>query len=197
MKLFLIGIFAFALTVHGSMGTSHATVVSGTMSADNSFTFYINTIDGEAGATTVGSGNNILQAYTLTSGALTPGVVNYLLISAYNFDGPAGFKGSFTLSDNAFTFADGTPSLLTNTSNWTVSKTGFGQGPVPASLGTDFYVAGANVASPIWSNDQSAGQTAFLSAQIIPTPEPSTYLLLCLSLSAVGFMRRQLRQKNS
>jgi hypothetical protein len=50
--------------------------------------------------------------------ALTPGVTNYLHIEAINYGVVGGFIGDFTLSDTGFQFANGSQTLVTETTHW-------------------------------------------------------------------------------
>jgi hypothetical protein len=70
--------------------------------------------------TLVSSGNSWPTTFTLSS-ALTAGVTNYLHIEAINYGGPAIFIGDFTLSDTGFKFANGSQTLLTDTTDWSGS----------------------------------------------------------------------------
>ena len=197
MKCILIGIFAFALTAQGLCGITHASLITGHMTADDSFNFYISTDDSIQG-TLVGSGTDWTLPYTLV-GTLTPGVVNYLHISAVNGnDNPpprAGFVGDFSLTDTAFAFANGTQYQLTNNLDWSVSATGFGLATSTPGVGSGYltYTGGYDhAATAIWLATQENNQSAYFSTQINPTPEPATYILLSISLGAVGIARKQL-----
>jgi PEP-CTERM motif len=204
MKLFLIGIITFALMAQGAMGTSHASIILAHMAVDNSYSFYISTSDTTTG-TLAGIGSNWLSPDTISTAALTPGVVNYLHITAYNDTGTAGFLGDFTLSDSGFTFANGSQYLLTNAvpNNWFVSTTDYGINVSPVTKidpGINgFYTSSINqTADTIWASTTLDAQSVYFSTAITPTvPEPSTYLLLCISLGAVGFVRKKLYKRAS
>ena len=106
-------------------GQARATTITGHMTADNLFSFYVSTDDAVAG-TLVGSGNDWSASYTL-SAELTPGVTNYIHVQATDQGSPQGFIGDFSLSDGGFQFANGTQLLLTTPAQWSLSFTGFGQ----------------------------------------------------------------------
>src|SRR4051812_37986491 len=93
------------------------------MTVDNAFTTYLSTSDTVQG-TQIGFGNSWPSLQNFSS-LLTPGVTNFLHIVAQDFGAPAMFIGDFTLSDAGFQFSNGTQHLLTNTTNWGFSNTGF------------------------------------------------------------------------
>src|SRR5437764_6067297 len=96
---------------------AQATTLSGNMTVDNFFFAFISTSDATLG-TQVASGNNWPTTVGIPATTLTPGVTNYLHIEAINQTGPAMFIGDFSLSDTGFTFANGTQSLSTDTTDW-------------------------------------------------------------------------------
>src|SRR5207248_6315957 len=70
---------------------AEATTVTGNFSVDDAFQFFISTIDTLPG-TLIGVGDNWQITYTYT-GALTPGVTNYLHVAAQNGGSPQMFIG--------------------------------------------------------------------------------------------------------
>ena len=64
--------------------------------------------------------------YSFSGVALTPGTTYYLQIDGRNGGGSGSIIGGFTLSDSSFQSANGSQSLVTDTSDWTYSYTGFG-----------------------------------------------------------------------
>jgi hypothetical protein len=70
--------------------------------------------------TLVASGNSWPATFSLSS-ALTAGTTNYPHVEAINYGGPAMFIGDFTLSDTGFKFANGSQTLLTDTTDWSGS----------------------------------------------------------------------------
>ncbi len=184
MKILLAGILALALTVGWSPENTHASVVTANIQVDDAFSFYISTSDTVPG-TFIGSGDRWDLTYNFSDLLLTPHVVNYLHIMAYNSGGATGFTGDFTLSDTMFAFASGTQYLTTDLTHWTVTpygSTGFGQNP-----GAPIMREGG-----IWMYDPGYWDhpaTAYFSAQIYATPEPSTYALFCLGLGGLAVMK--------
>ena len=126
-----------ALLTMAVVGASaSATSLSAILTSDNAFTAYVSTDDSVEG-TEFASGHNWPQQFT-GSIELTPGVTNYLHIKAFNDGGPSMFIGSFTLSDSNARFANGTQSLVTNTTEWQGNLTGFGGAyTAPVDLGGD------------------------------------------------------------
>ena len=102
--------------------------------------------------------------------------------------------------DSAFSFVNGTQNLLTDSSPWLVSKTGFGSnyaaptviGPQGTGPWGTFNTIDAN-ANYIWAD--TTGNTVYFSAAIRPndasTPEPTTLSLLALGGGALLLRRRR------
>ena len=168
---------AFALITIASPVLAQ-TSVDAVMTVDNQFTAYISTDDTVQGDM-VGSGAD-WPTQDQFNAALTPGVTNYLHITATDVGPPAMFIGEFTLSDTGFEFSNGTQSLLTNTTGWQVSLTGFGADySAPSDLGPNgtapwgtFDLIDAS-ALFIWYPGTS-GNTVYVSTDIISNgaPEP-------------------------
>lgn len=191
-----------------------ATTVTAHLTADDAFSLYLSTDDAVTG-TFIGSGNAWEHAQTLTA-ELTPGVVNYLHVDTWDvYGGWAAFLGDFSLSDSSFHFANETQSLLTQSSGWSMSYTGFGQ---------DYYtpnVVGSNGSGPwgfiqgisanaswIWSFTGYAGSDTlgerYFSATIepgpgtpaAPVPEPVSLVSGAMGLVCVGaYIRRRRRTR--
>lgn len=177
-----------------------ATNISASMTVDNGFTAYISTNDSVAG-TQIGSGNDWTSTYSFGS-TLTSGVTNYLHIYSYDVGGIAAFIGQFTLSDTGFSFANGTQSLLTGTSNWNGSVTGFGSNyQTPIDLGSNGAYPWntrpliSNAAHFIWVQDANNVNTAYFSAAITSnTPVPdggATVAMLGLAVAGLAALRRK------
>jgi hypothetical protein len=185
-------------------GAANATILTGSLTADNQFNAYISSSDAVLG-TPIATGNDWRQAYALST-PLTAGTY-YLHIIGYNDGGPAtggnpdGFIGSFHLSDAGYRFANGTQNLSTDIMNWRASESApsvwFAPGGWPVSYGTK---AGSNIWSAnggtgagidaaaqwIWSSPDATGQ-AFFSTTITAVPEPSTWAMMILGFMGIAF----------
>jgi hypothetical protein len=216
-RLFVIALLA-GLAISAA-NPANATTISGNLTADNAFFAYVST-DNSVLGTLVASGNSWPTTFTISAAALTPGVTNYLQIEVINYGAQGGFIGDFTLSDTGFHFANGTQSLLTETTDWagiynSSNSSVVAQPWVQPTGGTVSF--GANGVSPwgvrpgisasadwIWPNDPNSlpgGSacpfcTVDLSTTISPAstvPEPASLLLLGSGLATlVGALRRKL-----
>lgn len=179
------------IVLAGVACTAQASVtLSASLTADNLFEAYISTSPTLAGVNFLsgGSWSTTFNGSTLINGAGT----YYLHIIAVDQGGPRMMIGEFSLDSIDATFANGTQSLLTNTSDWTVSDTGLGLSPVapnsfginsaPSTWGTRPGISGD--AEFIWHPDFPS--TAYFSTPItiIPTPGALTAGLLGLATLA-------------
>lgn len=176
---------------------AQATVLSYNISMDNGFEVYLSTDNSTAG-TLIGSGNWWPTSYNGSSLALTPGQTYYLHVYGYDQGGMAGFLGQFTLSGTDHSFANGANNLLTNTSDWQASSTGWNTYSTPTSLGLNstaepWLTAGGGprpdidgTATWIWSGDADANDYAYFTTTIQAVPEPSSAMLL--GLGGLGIM---------
>lgn len=189
-----IAVAAFALP-------AQAQLLSGNLTVDNQFIAYLSTSATDAG-TQIGSGGDWSATYSIAQ-ALTPGQSYWLHIQAQNVGGPAGFVGSFSLSGSGFEFANGAQTLVTNTSEWLVSMTGFGVAPeTPTGYGLNGVIPwgtrpGIDASAEwIWDDDNCQGSsptapcTRYFSTMITATqstvPEPGTWALMGSGLLALG-----------
>src|SRR5436190_8268504 len=118
---------AGALVLSASV-TAQVTL-NASMTVNNLFTASISTSPVSAGVTFL-SGANWQQTFSGNFVFPGPGTY-YLQIAAIDQGPPAMFIGQFSLAGGAgSTFSNGAASLLTNTSNWVVSNTGFGANTV-------------------------------------------------------------------
>ncbi|MBL8049101.1 MAG: PEP-CTERM sorting domain-containing protein [Chthonomonas sp.] len=189
MKCFL------SLALVASVGLASATSLTLKMVADDFFEAYISTSDAVQG-TQFAAQVNTWQAGTVTGTvALTPGMTNYLHIRARDvFGAPSMIVGEASLSDAGFAFGNLTQNLLTNTTDWQVSLSGFGSGYVTPTLigfnggGPWGTQSGISLnAARIWSN-QTAGEHYFTTA-IRVVPEPAS--LLAFALGGLLVLRRK------
>jgi hypothetical protein len=210
MRLLRTVLLLFAVSTF-SLSAAVANSISGYLTADNQFNAYLSTSPTTQG-TPITSGNNWQTSYPL-SVSLTPGTTYYLQIEgintgSYSTNNPGVILGSFSIS-GSFLFSNGTQSLITDTTDWTYSTTGFGSAAyTPASYGTNnqsttiWYKAHggpiANIAGTaqwIWyqSNPAYLATPLYFETKISPTPEPGSFLLLASGLaSALGMWRRRL-----
>ena len=182
--------------------SASATTLSGTANADNEILAYISTSDSTTG-TLIGSGADWTTTDSFT-GSLTSGVTNYLHIVVKNDGGPGGLLGAFTLSDNQFTFANGSNTLLTGDAALVQNLTGFGNsynasvnegvnGGSPWGTRSGY---GTSAPSWIWNYDShnwiSDYNTVYFSTAIntvtAPVPEPTEGALLLSGMGLLGFV---------
>jgi hypothetical protein len=182
-----------ALALLGASVGAQATTLTGNFTVDNQFWAYLSTSPTSAG-TLIASGNNWPTTFNL-SAALTPGVTQYLHIQAYDYGVISAFIGDFMLSDTGFSFANGTQSLSTDTTHWTVSDTGFGVNPEAPVVQMGNNGVGpwgtrggiSTNTSWIWSDDNCTYCTRYFSTEIKPAvPEPGTWALMGVGLALVA-----------
>lgn len=170
---------------------AEATVLSYNISMDNGFEVYLSTDNSTTGIP-IGSGNYWPTTYNGSSSTLTPGQTYYLHVYGYDQGGIAGFLGQFTLSGTDHVFANGTNNLLTNTSDWQASSTGWNTYSAPTSWGTNgVYPWGTlpnieGTATWIWAGDADANDNAYFTTTIQAVPEPSSSMLI--GLGGLGIM---------
>jgi hypothetical protein len=199
MKRRLVGLLLvaslLALTVASA---AYATDLSFNATCDNGFYMYLST-DPNVQGTQIAYHNDWFTAYSDTV-TLNPGT-QYLHVFGFDQGGPAGFIGDFSLSDTNFYFANGTQSLLTNTTDWVVSATGFGPPTVVPTYfglnnggnGTWSIVSGiVTNASWIWTADNNGNDSAYFSTPIYSTsvPLPPAVLLLGSGLLTIVGWRK-------
>jgi len=178
-----------------------AATLSGSLTADNSFTAYISANDTTAG-TLISSGNNWSFTYSFSGVALTPGTTYFLHIIATDAGQPFGFAGNFALTGSGFTFANGSTSAFSTT----LANAGFWRGgSLPSAdagdwvqpTGTVTSYSGPNGDFPgqswIWATGFGGSQSVALSTTITADqtaiPEPLSAALLGAGLLGLGMVR--------
>ncbi len=163
------------------------------MTADNLFTAYISTSVTLEGTSFL-SGSNWQQTFG-GSTVLTDAGTYYLHVAATDQGPPMMFIGQFSLDSTNATFANGTQSLLTNATDWTVSETGFGVSITPPSdLGANGSGAWgmrpdiAPEARFLWHSNNPA--TAYFTTVITVVPAPAAFVPLA-SLGLLSIRRRR------
>jgi len=188
-----------------------ATTLSGHLTADDGFVAYISTSDTALGDQ-ISSGSTWTNTYSLTT-SLTASIY-YLHINAYDVYGSiSGFIGDFNLSDTGYQFSNSKQNLVTGTSFWKVSETGFGgvNSQVTASTG-DFPgstykppISGLNGCFPwgfkdniskdaswIWvKNGDFGSNNLYFSTKITAVPEPTSLLAAFSILAPTGLLFRR------
>ena len=103
--------------VLAGVSAAQATTLGGTLTVDNAFFAYISTSDSTRG-TLVASGTNWPTPGSFSGFTLTAGQNYFLHIEGINQGIQGSFIGQFTLSDTGFQFANGSQTLLTDTTDW-------------------------------------------------------------------------------
>jgi hypothetical protein len=182
-----------ALLLAVASSASAQVTLNATMTADNAFTAFISS-DPTAAGTSFLSGNNWPQ--TFTGSVILPGAGTYYLnITAQDFGAPMMLIGLFTLDDASAVFQNGQQSLVTNSTDWTASSTGYADaGVTPANLGPNgtgpwgtFPAIGSD-ARFIW-HPQSPS-TAYFTTVITVVPAPAAVIPLA-SLALLAARRRR------
>jgi MSHA biogenesis protein MshQ len=194
VKVFFVGII-LSIT-----GFANAGVITGKLNVDNQNWVYLSTDDNLQGDF-LSSGTN----WTVTdyfNGNLTAGTDYFLHVKAEDVGGIAGFLGEFSLTGNDHVFSNGLVEILTNTTDWNVSTTGWNN-YVAATM-----VNGTNGVLPwgtrpainqnaawIWSSNAHNDNNTYFSLAITATnvPEPSTMLVFVLGM--IALVSRQFKKK--
>ena len=198
--------------VAGVLGCSgavaQAATLSGSFTADDYLQVYLSSdLTASAGELVWNKQSGWSATESFSGVALAPGQSMYLLVDAQNTGGPAMFIGDFQITGSGFQFSNGTTSLSTDTTHWTVSESSFASATaVPVSLGTNqsLQIGGSRpgisaTAEAIWPYyaDWAQGYNghAYFVTQITAVPEPTEALMFALGLAGLaGFARLQRRR---
>ena len=206
----------------GFVTSSSAATLNLNLTADNQFAVYLSTSDAAEG-TKIGSGAvwATTSSFSDTLSGSGPFYIHVIAVNATSDNGlwsspgslngqgdnPAGFIGSFSISGSGYTFANGSTTLSTDTTDWRASEAGdatttpayatipgwTGATGAPQSYGDNGAGPWGTVSSVsgsakwIWSNPDN-GDYAEFSTTITGAPESSTWVMLLSGSAALGFV---------
>ena len=201
MKTIVTGMI---FSIASLFNVASASVLTGNLNVDNTFSAYLSTDDNVQGALLV-SGNDWTVTDTFSTN-LTAGTDYYLHVQAEDWGYIAGFLGDFSIDTNDHVFNNGLAQLLTNNVDWNVSTTGWNNYTTASTslLGASYNGIGpwglrsgvdAN-ADWIWSSESYTDLNAYFSTTITAVtavPAPSTMIIFGLAL--IGLASRRFKKQ--
>ncbi|MBX3410161.1 MAG: hypothetical protein KF859_09780 [Phycisphaeraceae bacterium] len=174
----MTNVFVGGCALMVAVGTAFAAPVtlSAAMTVDNQFIASISTSPTTAGTTFL-TGNNWPTTYT-GGFTFTEAGTYYLHVRATDVGRPEMFIGRFTLDSTDGTFSNGSQLLVTNTTDWTVSRTNYGISPeTPRFIGNNGIGPWGTFpqmtgAAFIWS--ETYASTVYFTTEIVVVPAPAT-----------------------
>jgi len=178
-----------------------ATNLTGTLSVDNQFSFYISDDDSQLG-TLITSSTDWTNP-TAINVSLKDGQDLFIHVVGFNDGGPDMFIGTFNLSDTGFEFANGGQMLNTDLTNWKGNTTGFGNA---MSTPLDYGPSGTSPwgslngidsgAHFIWMDPQDGvNVNNYFSTKITANAVPEPISASALGVGFLGLLARR-RKRN-
>ena len=198
MKLSLVKavLITMSLFVVNFSQIAHAGLLTGALNVDDRHWVYLSTDDNTQG-NLLSSGSNWALTETFSTN-LVAGTDYFLHIRGKNASNISGFLGEFNLTGSEHLFSNDLDKVLTNTSDWQVSTSGWNN-YVNASMvqGTNGVGPWGNIAGVdssatwIWSADAYNDEYAYFSLAITATdiPEPSALAIFALALMGLASRR--------
>lgn len=176
-------------------GAASAQQLTAYMTVDNEFVAYVST-DDTINGTQFLTGNNWPSTHIGNYVFPGPGTY-YLHVFARDLGRPEMFIGRFELDSPFATFVNNSQTLVTNSTDWLVSSTGFGSNYVaPLDIGANgigpwgFFPQMTASARFIWHSATPVPNPVYFSTKIEVVPTPGT---MALALMGAGLLARRRR----
>lgn len=196
---------ASALILASSISAAQAsTLLASTFTADNVFEEYISSSANSISGSSILSGSNWSATYSSLS-SLNAITVSYLILKITNQGGPGAALGTFTLSDNSYSFGNGGNKISTGDSGWSmhvdslsnpatpiINQGANGIHPWGNHAGIDpnaqwvWYYNSINTnGAGAWGDDRS---TVYLVTSITPATVPVPSAVWLMASAFLGFL---------